>query len=216
MTTIYDYTAVTSKGEEISLSQFKGKTLLIVNTASKCGLTPQFEGLEKLNKKYKDKGLVIIGFPCNQFAHQEPGDSIQASEFCQLNYGVSFLMMKKIDVNGKNASPIFQYLKKQAGGFITNAIKYTEEGDITLSIKQKDDLVTFSVKDTGIGISRSDQKKIFQKFYRSEDYRTRETSGTGLGLYVSAKLSEKMNTKIELVSRLNHGSTFYFSLPISE
>ena len=111
MTTIYDYTAVTSKGEEISLNQFKGKTLLIVNTASKCGLTPQFEGLEKLNQKYKDKGLVIIGFPCNQFAHQEPGDSVQASEFCQLNYGVSFLMMKKIDVNGKNASPIFQYLK---------------------------------------------------------------------------------------------------------
>lgn len=124
MTTIYDYTAVTSKGEKISLSQFKGKTLLIVNTASKCGLTPQFEGLEKLNQKYKDKGLVIIGFPCNQFAHQEPGDSVQASEFCQLNYGVSFLMMKKIDVNGKNASPIFQYLKKQAGGFITNAIKW--------------------------------------------------------------------------------------------
>ena len=118
--------------------------------------------------------------------------------------------------NLKSISTSRLYLEELLQNLITNAIKYTEEGDITLSIKQKDDLVTFSVKDTGIGISRSDQKKIFQKFYRSEDYRTRETSGTGLGLYVSAKLSEKMNTKIELVSRLNHGSTFYFSLPISE
>lgn len=118
--------------------------------------------------------------------------------------------------NLKSISTSRLYLEELLQNLITNAIKYTEKGDITLSIKQKDDLVTFSVKDTGIGISRSDQKKIFQKFYRSEDYRTRETSGTGLGLYVSAKLSEKMNTKIELVSRLNHGSTFYFSLPISE
>jgi len=114
MQKIYDFKALTSKGKEIDFAQFEGKVLLIVNTASKCGFTPQFAGLEELNKKYKDKGLVIIGFPCNQFKEQDPGTDNQIEEFCQLNYGVTFQIMKKIDVNGSAASPIFEYLKEQA------------------------------------------------------------------------------------------------------
>ncbi|MBQ6732558.1 MAG: glutathione peroxidase [Paludibacteraceae bacterium] len=114
MQTIYDFKALTSKGKELDFSEFKGKVLLIVNTASKCGFTPQFEGLEALNKKYKDKGLVIIGFPCNQFKEQDPGSDAQIEEFCQINYGVTFQIMKKTDVNGSDAEPIFEYLKQQA------------------------------------------------------------------------------------------------------
>ncbi len=115
MAKIYDFKALTSKGKELDFAQFEGKVLLIVNTASKCGFTPQFEGLEKLNEKYKDKGLVVIGFPCNQFAGQDPGSDSEISEFCQLNYGVTFQIMKKIDVNGAEAHPIFTYLKGEAG-----------------------------------------------------------------------------------------------------
>ena len=115
MEKIYDLKALTSKGQELNFSQFKGKVLLIVNTASKCGFTPQFEGLETLNKKYKDKGLVVIGFPCNQFAGQDPGTDSEISEFCQLNYGVSFLMMKKSDVNGPQTNAIFKFLKSKVG-----------------------------------------------------------------------------------------------------
>jgi len=111
---IYDFKAPTSRGKELDFAQFEGKVLLIVNTASKCGLTPQFKGLEELNQKYKDQGLVIIGFPCNQFKEQDPGSDGQIEEFCQLNYGVTFQIMKKIDVNGENADPIFKYLKDQA------------------------------------------------------------------------------------------------------
>ena len=114
MKTIYDFKAPTSRGKELDFAQFEGKVLLIVNTASKCGLTPQFKGLEELNKKYKDRGLVIIGFPCNQFKEQDPGNDSQIEEFCQLNYGVTFQIMKKIDVNGETADPIFVYLKEQA------------------------------------------------------------------------------------------------------
>ena len=114
MATIYDFKALTSRGKELDFKQFKGKVLLIVNTASKCGLTPQFKGLEELNQKYKDQGLVIIGFPCNQFKEQDPGSDGQIEEFCQLNYGVTFQIMKKIDVNGDAADPIFVYLKAQA------------------------------------------------------------------------------------------------------
>lgn len=124
MGSIYDYKALTSNGKEYDFKELEGKVILIVNTASKCGFTPQFEGLEALNQKYKDKGLVIIGFPCNQFGHQDPGSDAEISGFCKLNYGVSFQMMKKVDVNGENAHPIFKYLKKQAGGFITSAIKW--------------------------------------------------------------------------------------------
>ena len=114
MTKIYDFKAQTRKGKEIDFKQFEGKVLLIVNTASKCGFTPQFAGLEELNQKYKEKGLVIIGFPCNQFKEQDPGTDGQIEEFCQLNYGVSFQIMKKTDVNGPDAEPIFEYLKEQA------------------------------------------------------------------------------------------------------
>lgn len=113
MATIYDFKALTSRGKELDFAQFEGKVLLIVNTASKCGLTPQFKGLEELNQKYKDKGLVIIGFPCNQFKEQDPGSDNQIEEFCQLNYGVTFQIMKKIDVNGEAAEQIFVYLKEQ-------------------------------------------------------------------------------------------------------
>ncbi len=108
------------------------------------------------------------------------------------------------------------YLEEMLQNFITNAIKYTKEGTVTINVKQKLGEIKFSVKDTGIGISKSDQGKIYQKFYRSEDYRTRETSGTGLGLYVATKLAHKIGTKIELTSRLNHGSTFSFSLPVKK
>ena len=114
MSKIYDFKALTSKGKEIDFSEFKGKVLLVVNTASKCGFTPQFEGLEALNQKYKDQGLVGIGFPCNQVKEQDPGTDSEISEFCQLNYGVTFQIMKKIDVNGAAADPIFEYLKTQA------------------------------------------------------------------------------------------------------
>ena len=100
MQKIYDFKAFSSKGKEIDFSQFQGKVLLIVNTASKCGFTPQFAGLEELNQKYKDKGLVIIGFPCNQFKEQDPEGDAQIEEFCQLNYGVTFQIMRKGDVNG--------------------------------------------------------------------------------------------------------------------
>lgn len=118
MTGIYDYSFDMNDGSEISMSQHQGKALLIVNTASKCGLTPQFEGLENLYKKFADKGLVIIGFPCNQFGNQDPGSDAEIMEFCQLNYGVSFPMAAKIDVNGNETHPIFQFLKKAAPGLL--------------------------------------------------------------------------------------------------
>jgi len=114
MATIYDFKALNNKGAEVDLGQYKGNVLLIVNTASKCGFTPQYDGLEALYQKYKDQGLVIIGFPCDQFAHQEPGSDEEIAEFCRLNHGVTFPLMKKIDVNGKNADPIFEFLKAQA------------------------------------------------------------------------------------------------------
>ena len=114
MASIYDFKAVTSRGKEIDFAEFEGKVLLVVNTASKCGFTPQFAGLEELNRKYRDKGLVIIGFPCNQFKEQDPEGDEKIEEFCQLNYGVTFQIMKKGDVNGPDAQPIFEYLKAEA------------------------------------------------------------------------------------------------------
>lgn len=124
MTTIYDFKALTTNGKELDFDQFRGKVLLIVNTASKCGFTPQFAGLEELNQRYKDKGLVVIGFPCNQFASQDPGSDEEISNFCQINYGVTFQMMKKIDVNGKNADPIFQFLKDRSKNIFSDDIKW--------------------------------------------------------------------------------------------
>ncbi len=110
---IYDFTVKNAKGEDISLSQYKGKVLLVVNTATKCGLTPQYEALEALYKKYREKGLEILDFPCNQFLGQAPGSDEEITEFCSLNYGTTFPRFKKIDVNGKDADPLFAWLKEQ-------------------------------------------------------------------------------------------------------
>ena len=114
MASIYDFKTLNNKGREFDFAQFEGKVLMIVNTASKCGFTPQYDGLEALYQKYKDRGLVIVGFPCDQFAGQEPGSNEEIEEFCRLNHGVTFPLMAKTDVNGANAEPIFEYLKSQA------------------------------------------------------------------------------------------------------
>ena len=125
MTTVYDFNCATPAGEEKSLSEFKGKVLLVVNTASKCGFTPQFAGLEELYEKYRDQGLEILGFPCNQFGKQDPGSNDEIMEFCQLNYGVSFPMFGKIEVNGSDADPLYKHLKKSAPGALgTQGIKW--------------------------------------------------------------------------------------------
>ena len=112
-TRIYDFSAESNSGEQVNFADYKGKVLLIVNTASKCGFTPQYDGLEALYKKYKDQGLVVIGFPCDQFGHQEPGTNEEIEEFCRLNHGVTFPLMAKSDVNGENANPIFRWLYSQ-------------------------------------------------------------------------------------------------------
>ena len=124
MTNFYDFEAVSLRGENIKMSDYSGKAVLVVNTASKCGLTPQYEGLEALYKEYKDKGLEILGFPCNQFGAQEPGSADEIGEFCQINYGVSFKMFEKIDVNGANTHPIFKFLKEEKGGILGDDIKW--------------------------------------------------------------------------------------------
>lgn len=121
---IYDFTVKDSKGKEVSLSEYKGKVLLIVNTATGCGFTPQYEGLEKLYKEYKNKGFEILDFPCNQFLNQAPGSDEEISNFCTLKYDTTFPRFKKIDVNGENASPLFKWLKKQKRGLFGNAIKW--------------------------------------------------------------------------------------------
>lgn len=123
-TRFFEFTAKTLQGKDVSMEEFKGKTILVVNTASQCGLTPQFEGLEKLYEKYKDKGLVILGFPCNQFGNQEPGDEASIASGCVLNYGVTFPMFAKIEVNGPNTHPIFKYLKERLGGLFGSRIKW--------------------------------------------------------------------------------------------
>lgn len=115
---IYKFSANTINGNEVSLVDYKDKVLLIVNTASKCGFTPQFEGLEQLHQELESDGLVVLGFPCNQFAGQDPGEDGEIEEFCQLNYGVSFPMFSKIDVNGDGAHPLYKFLKKEAKGLL--------------------------------------------------------------------------------------------------
>jgi glutathione peroxidase len=122
--TFYELEAENLHGKTVPMEEYKGKTVIVVNTASKCGLTPQYEGLEELYQKYRDQGLVILGFPCNQFANQEPGTSEDIQEFCQVNYGVSFPMFAKIDVNGKDTHPVFKYLKSQLGGLLGSKIKW--------------------------------------------------------------------------------------------
>jgi glutathione peroxidase len=116
--TVYDFSCQTPGGDSRSLQDYQGKVLLVVNTASKCGFTPQFAGLEEMYKSYHDKGLEILGFPCNQFGKQDPGNNDEIMEFCQLNYGVSFPMFGKIEVNGAAADPLFKYLKKEAPGVL--------------------------------------------------------------------------------------------------
>ena len=113
MVTIYDFKALDNKGEEVDMAQYRGKVLMIVNTASKCGFTPQYDGLEALYQKYKEQGLVILGVPCDQFKHQEPGSDEEIAEFCRVNHGVTFPLMKKTEVFGENAHPIFKYLTEQ-------------------------------------------------------------------------------------------------------
>ena len=124
MASVYDFTCQTPGGQDKPLSEYQGKVLLVVNTASKCGFTPQFGGLEELYEKYRDQGLEILGFPCNQFGKQDPGSNDEIQEFCQLNYGVSFPMFGKIEVNGAGADPLFKHLKKEAPGLVTNNIKW--------------------------------------------------------------------------------------------
>jgi glutathione peroxidase len=122
-TQFFQFKARSLQGKEVDMAQFKDKVVLVVNTASKCGFTPQYEGLQKLYEDYKDKGLEILGFPCNQFANQEPGGK-EEIDACLLNYGVDFQMFDKIDVNGKNADPIFKYLKKELPGTLGGRIKW--------------------------------------------------------------------------------------------
>jgi len=125
MTSIYDFEALQINGQSISLSNFRGKAMLIVNTASACGFTPQFAGLEALHKAYAAKGLVVLGFPCNQFGAQDRGSNEEIASFCQMNYGVSFPMMSKIDVNGSNAHPLYQWLSAEKPGLLgSKAIKW--------------------------------------------------------------------------------------------
>ena len=116
MTTVYDFTAKTLAGKDEPLSDFRGQVLLIVNTASKCGFTPQYEGLEQLYKSHHDRGLTVLGFPCNQFGAQEPGSESEIGAFCRVNYGVSFPMFAKIDVNGERAHPLFKYPQAREDG----------------------------------------------------------------------------------------------------
>ena len=121
---IYDFKVRNAKGVEVSMADYKGKVLLIVNTATGCGFTPQYEGLQKLYDKYKDLGLEILDFPCNQFGHQAPGTEEEIQKFCTLKYGTTFPLFAKIDVNGKDADPLFTYLKSQQGGFMGDDIKW--------------------------------------------------------------------------------------------
>ena len=125
MTTVADFTVATNKGDELDLKEKLGKVLLVVNTASKCGFTPQYDGLEKLFQDYKDQGFEVLAFPCNQFGNQEPGDASEIEQFCKVNFGLTFPLMQKVDVNGDNASPLFDWMKKEAPGLMgSKSIKW--------------------------------------------------------------------------------------------
>jgi len=125
MTPVHDFSARDLRGQQVSLSQYRGKVLLVVNTASQCGFTPQYKGLQQLYERYHDQGLEILAFPCNQFANQEPGSADDIGEFCELNFGVSFPLFDKIEVNGDNAHPLYQHLKSEAPGVLgSKAIKW--------------------------------------------------------------------------------------------
>jgi glutathione peroxidase len=118
MTTAYDFSATAIDGTERLLADYKGKVLLVVNTASQCGFTPQYRGLEKVYQEYVDRGLVVLGFPCDQFGHQEPGDEEEIAEFCELNFGVTFPLFAKVEVNGDDAHPLYQWLKSEQSGLL--------------------------------------------------------------------------------------------------
>ena len=122
--TIYDLSATSNRGETIDFAQFRGRPMLIVNTASKCGFTPQYDGLQALHETYADEGLVVIGFPCDQFANQEPGDDAAIEEFCRINFGVTFPLTTKVDVNGKRTDPVFTFLKERTSGLLGSSIKW--------------------------------------------------------------------------------------------
>ncbi|GAB3450496.1 glutathione peroxidase [Phycicoccus ginsengisoli] len=124
MPTLSDFSATTLEGTEQDLSAYAGKVALVVNTASECGFTPQLEGLEQLYREYGEQGLVVLGFPCNQFGGQEPGDAEQIAQFCQRNYGVSFPMFDKVEVNGEGAHPVWTWLRSEKGGLLGSAIKW--------------------------------------------------------------------------------------------
>lgn len=125
MTTVHDFSARDIRGNEVPLEQYRGKVLLVVNTASQCGFTPQYKGLQQLYEQYRDRGLEILGFPCNQFGQQEPGDESEIGQFCEMNFGVSFPLFGKIDVNGDQAHPLYDHLKSEAPGVLgSKAIKW--------------------------------------------------------------------------------------------
>ena len=125
MTTIADFTVITNRGEQLDLSEKLGTVLLVVNTASKCGFTPQYDGLEALHQRFADRGFEVLGFPCNQFGAQEPGDADEIAQFCKVNFGVTFPLMAKVDVNGPDASPVFDWMKGEAKGLLgSKAIKW--------------------------------------------------------------------------------------------
>lgn len=124
MTTLHDFTATTLADREQPLSEYAGKVVLVVNTASECGFTPQYEGLEQLWRDFRQDGLVVLGFPCNQFGHQEPGSEEEIADFCSRNYGVTFPMFEKVDVNGPGAHPLWSWLREERGGIMGDAIKW--------------------------------------------------------------------------------------------
>lgn len=124
MTSLHDFSATSIDGKPVDLSSYDGKVVLVVNTASKCGFTPQYKGLQELQDTYGDRGFEVLGFPCDQFGHQEPGDEEEIATFCERNFGVSFPMFSKIDVNGDDAHPLFQWLKKEEGGLLGGKIKW--------------------------------------------------------------------------------------------
>ena len=124
MAALYDFTASSLSGEEVPLKQFEGQVLLIVNTASACGFTPQYKGMQELHQKYAGRGFAVLGFPCNQFGAQEPGDATQISQFCERQYDVSFPMFAKIDVNGSNAHPLYRYLTREKYGLLGPSLKW--------------------------------------------------------------------------------------------
>jgi glutathione peroxidase len=121
---VFDFTVAGNDGQPVDLAAYRGQVLLIVNTASKCGFTPQYQGLQKLHDSYGEQGLVVLAFPCNQFAGQEPGDDAEIRNFCSLNYDVSFPLMKKVDVNGTKADPLWKFLKSEQGGLLGSNIKW--------------------------------------------------------------------------------------------